>query len=232
MTYTRTIFIDHIPYEITLSDDARTLLAAKAAGRVIVGLNCQMPAPYIYEAVEGELPDDEYLERIIRRLKGLPWTISSSEELLIRELCMSDLPMMIKDKEDTPEDSIFQDPDTLSAYIRNQYGYYEYGMWAIIRRQDKTLIGIAGVTAGSEYEGADSFELGYHIYQPFRRRGYAAQACRMILSYLYEEYGSNTYVTARVKPDNPASVRVLQRLGFHQKNSDPADLWVLPPSSR
>jgi RimJ/RimL family protein N-acetyltransferase len=175
----------------------------------------------------SELPNDAYLERVVRRTIGLPWIIVESPRLLIREFTMDDLPSVMREDSDQPDDAVFYTPDLLQAYIREQYGYYECGMWAVIRKSDNRLIGKAGfvpepkAAIGSISEGepgssveasAQSYALGYHIFTPFRRQGYAKEACRLILHYLDEEFDGQAI--AYVMSDNIASIRLLEQLDF------------------
>ncbi|MCC8127419.1 MAG: GNAT family N-acetyltransferase [Clostridiales bacterium] len=266
MTYEKVILIDGAEYPVTISDDPKTLLAAETAGRVLIGLRQKdadqrwFPADYVIELPEvsegsaaigsvddtagendrGNWPDDIWLERVVRRRYGLPWVIARTERLIIREFTPADLPQVIHDPEDTQEDRIFQDAVSLEAYIHSQYGFFECGMWALIRQSDGQLIGMAGVVpetaeenpdektdekrggkehAEKEETGKPVYELGYHIYTPYRRQGYAKEACLRLLKLVKEEYGGQA--AAYVRPDNPASVSLLESLGFrlHQKCS-------------
>ena len=56
-------------------------------------------------------------------------------------------------------------------------------------------------------------ELGYHIFTPYRRQGYAKEACQAILTYAASSLTDRIY--ARVLDDNRASVNLLKSLGFH-----------------
>jgi RimJ/RimL family protein N-acetyltransferase len=231
MTFERQIIIEGNEYLVVMSDDKETLLAAQAAGRVIVGLLREdrmdadlSPAKYVYlmnsGSCERTLPDDDYLERVVRRTAGLPWIIAESPRLLIREFTMDDLSSVMREDSDLPDDAVFYTPELLQAYIREQYSYYECGMWAVIRKSDNRLIGKAGfvpeseAAAGSisEGEAVTSYALGYHIFTPFRRQGYAKEACRLILHDLDEEFDGQAI--AYVMSDNTASIRLLEQLGF------------------
>lgn len=230
MTVEREVWVDQNLYHVVLSDERVTLLAAKAAGRVIVGLlheagrdqygkilwkpgedlSC---ARYLTEA---EQVDPVFLERVVRREFGLPWTIAQSDRIVIREFTVSDISQMIREKEDTEADAVFYTPELLESYIRDQYGFYECGIWAVVRKADKRLVGKAGVIPGES-----SMELGYHIFAPYRRQGYGKEACGLILDYVREEYSLDgegvTTVEAKTKRENTASIRLLQSLGFEQK---------------
>jgi RimJ/RimL family protein N-acetyltransferase len=259
MTFEKQIIIEGNEYSVVMSDDKETLLAAKAAGRVIVGLLHEdrmdadlSPAKYVYlmnsvsaekssatdagtsgastgatASFLSEPPSDAYLERVVRRTAGLPWIIAESPRLLIREFTMDDLPSVIREDSDQPDDAVFYTPELLQSYIREQYGYYECGMWAVIRKSDNRLIGKAGfvpeseaaagsisemVSGSSAETSVQSYALGYHIFTPFRRQGYAKEACRLILHYLDEEFDGQAI--AYVLSDNIASIRLLEQLGF------------------
>lgn len=258
MTTEREIWVENNLYRVVLSDERATLLAAKAAGRVVVGLlhraggnqagnsiwapgedlSC---ARYLTEEIQ---PDTAFLERVVRREKGIPWMIAESERIVIREFVPGDASRVMREEDDAEADAVFYTPELLESYIRNQYGFYECGMWAVVRKTDGSLLGKAGLIPG-ENEGAPEktekapgenkdapgiagdttgetvLELGYHIFAPFRCQGYGKEACRLILSYAEREYRTDDAdvitVRARTKPENRASVRLLRSLGFEQK---------------
>ncbi len=260
MVFEERVRVDGREYTVVFSDERKTLLAAKAAGKAVVGLLTPgtagewLPAKYV---VAYPMPDKKeisqtqrlpgvsqktpvrgcmdyagerygrgyrgYAECIVRREIGLPWRIAKTERLVIREFTMEDLPHIIRDPGDTRDDAVFYTPQLLEAYIRDQYGFYECGMWALVRKEDDVLVGAAGVTLedqeetiGSSLRGGASlrpvYALGYHIFSPYRRQGYAREACRRILHFVEEVYGGQTI--ASVMPDNEASIRLLETLGF------------------
>lgn len=210
MKQERRIILDQTAYDVVISDQRETLLAARAAGRVPVGLLGTSredlgAARYLITDLDGA--DDTFLERVVRREKGMPWIIGESERLLVREFTMEDCGAVLPEPEDGEADRVFYTPDKLEAYIRGQYGFYEYGVWAVVRKCDGALVGKAGITALEEQP-----ELGYHIFWPFRRNGYAEEACRIILDYIREEYGGP--VCAVTLCSNTASRRLLEKLRF------------------
>lgn len=239
MTQNYTIWIENKAYPVVVSDKREALLAAKAAGRVFVGLYANEPSDNehgretLWEAEYLAAPDAiclEYLERIVRRHIGLPWIIAKTDRLLIREFTLEDILQMPEEpdvwytEEECIADRIFYDREKLKAYIKSQYRFYEYGIWAVVRKIDGVVVGKAGLTSPEESvqktsenkkmkeEGEQEYlELGYHIFRPYRRLGYAEEACRTILRYAKEELGCS--VCARVARENTASVRLLEKLG-------------------
>ncbi|MCI8659145.1 MAG: GNAT family N-acetyltransferase [Lachnospiraceae bacterium] len=214
MVQEQDVMVENTWYRVVISDEAETLLAAKAAGRVIVaclrkdGTEDLSIARYGVEDVE--LADKRYLERVIRREKNLPWIIWETKELLLREFTKEDSIYVLPEPEDKGPDQIFYDSEKLSAYIRSQYGFFEYGLWAVVRKEDGRLLGKAGLTDCSQ-EG--HMELAYHIFAPYRRRGYGEKACRMVLSYVKQEYDCPLY--ALIEAGNKISAGLLRKLGFH-----------------
>jgi RimJ/RimL family protein N-acetyltransferase len=60
-----------------------------------------------------------------------------------------------------------------------------------------------------------ALEVGYTIFEPFRRRGYATEAVKGILGWAHEEHGVRHFV-ASIGPDNEPSLALVRRLGFRQ----------------
>lgn len=236
----RTITVEGNAYSVMISDSQETLLAARAAGRVPVGLLGESSrdlsaARYLIETPEAA--DDRFLERVVRRELGLPWNIGSSDRLLIREFTLSDLEKVPQEPEDQEADRVFRDRDLLESYIRGQYGFYEYGVWAVVRKTDGRIIGKAGIVGCEEQPEGESgmpdrtemqMELGYHIFQPYRKRGYAEEACRIILDYIQKKY--NCPVCAVTLCSNTASRHLLEKLGF--RNADQRYNGSEPPHCR
>jgi len=81
---------------------------------------------------------------------------------------------------------------------------------AIERREDGALVGAIGL----ELErGHDRAELGYWVGVPYWGSGYATEAAAAVLRYAFEVERLNR-VFAYHFTDNPASGRVLQKLGM------------------
>ena len=119
-------------------------------------------------------------------------------------------------QEEREADQVFYDVEKLKAYIKGQYRFCEYGIWALVRKTDGRIIGKAGLSNAKEREtvranGSDEeLELGYHVFHPYRRQGYAEEACRAILDYAKNEL--DCPVCACVAGENTASVRLLRKL--------------------
>lgn len=239
MTRQHELLIDGNLYGITVSDEREALLTAKAVGRAFVAVGDEMFSGVGVEyAVESfEAVDEKYLERVLRRHLGLPWNIIESDRVLIRELTPEDYKFVSK------EENAFSDEEQYLAYLNSQYRFYEYGLWGIERREDGILVGTAGVwnyepkrtgnnrvkirepqnvwrwnKKNPEKETAEDFvlqlELGYRTFAPYRRNGYAEEACKLIFSYVGEWYGDEYEIFAVTKASNTASENLLKKLNF------------------
>lgn len=92
------------------------------------------------------------------------------------------------------------------------YGYYGYGMWAVVDHESGKLIGRAGLEH-REYDSEVELELGYLIDPQFQHQGIATEICQAILKFAGENLDFPR-INALTDPQNLASAALLQRLGF------------------
>lgn len=213
---------------VVISDETEALLAAKADGRAIIGLAGVdgNPAEFALERLEDA--DEEILERAARRHLGLPWTICVTKRLIIREIFADDYEAIWENQVGTGFGTI----EKLEAYTKNQYRFYGFGFWALIKQDSRELVGVAGLTIPRDWSGEgswfslklpppedqeepfeDALELGYHLFLPWRRMGYAREACLAILEYGRLQLGVSNY-TAWIRKGNLASEKFAESLGF------------------
>lgn len=60
--------------------------------------------------------------------------------------------------------------------------------------------------------------LGYYVLPEFQGNGYASEAAALLVGYAFDELNANA-VQAEVQGDNPASARVLEKLGFQHEGT-------------
>ena len=113
---------------------------------------------------------------------------------------------------------LMRDPDLAGWLLR-----------AMIRRRDSTMIGHIGFHSrpGPEYLrdlAPTGVEIGYTVFAPFRRNGYASEAVSGLLAWAIAEHGVTEFV-ASVSPQNDASLGLIRKLGFHKigRHVDPVD---------
>jgi RimJ/RimL family protein N-acetyltransferase len=227
MTLEREIIIEGIKYKITVSDDSKALCSAYAEGRAVIGLwdrskpgQSLSPAAYIVESIKDI--DTDFLEKVVRRRYGLPFQIAKTDRLIIREFISEDCHMVPHEPDGGKNGEIFYHQDSLNDYIRYQYGFYEYGIWALMDHRTGLLVGKAGIIP-MDLSGTKEFlpfikekdtpvELGYHIFSSYLEKGYAKEGCKAIISYASERIASRIY--ARILEGNLPSIGLIEALGF------------------
>lgn len=80
--------------------------------------------------------------------------------------------------------------------------------WAITL--EGQLTGVMGI-----YRKEDGWDVGYWLGQPFWGQGLGGEAIEALVDHVFSR-GSDTQITACVFTDNPASDRLLRRIGFQQ----------------
>lgn len=94
---------------------------------------------------------------------------------------------------------------------------------AIGLRQKRQMVGRISfhTQPGPEYLrdiSPDGVEFGYTVYSPFRRQGYAREACEALMKWAYEVEGVREFVVT-ISPENIASRRLAEGIGFEQVGS-------------
>ncbi len=85
--------------------------------------------------------------------------------------------------------------------------------YALTERSSGALIGAMGLAVDPAHERG---ELGYWVGKPFWSQGYATEAARVVLTYAFGTLGLHR-VHARRFARNPASGRVLEKIGMRQE---------------
>ncbi len=164
--------------------------------------------------------DDEIFENIYRRYKDIPWDISETKRTFIREFSMEDLddlfalyakPDMTKYME--PLFEYEEEKQYELNYIQYIYKLYGFGMWLIYDKISKDLIGRAGIEVRDTCLEENQAELGFCIASDRWGQGLGYEVCSEIVRLAREEYDLNSLI-ARCDPDNKASRRLLEKLGF------------------
>ncbi len=168
-----------------------------------------------------ENPDEVesvYLEGVYRRYRGLPLDILSTERLYLRETTEADVDVFYRIYADPSitqyMEGLYPDRQQEKAYVREYiekiYGFYDFGVWTVGKRDTGEVIGRAGF---AYREGFEDPEIGFVIGVPWQRQGYAYEICTAILRHGWERLGF-TRVRALVEPDNTASLHLCRKLGM------------------
>jgi [ribosomal protein S5]-alanine N-acetyltransferase len=132
---------------------------------------------------------------------------------------------------DRPTNESFQPPDWWPddhdrgflalrlRQMREEPGFQEWSVRAVVLPDaDRPMIGHAGFHGPpgvNAVKAADAVELGYTIFEPYRRRGYATEVARALMEWAEKKHGIRHFV-ASVGPWNEPSLAMMLRLGFEQ----------------
>lgn len=184
--------------------------------------------------------DHAFLEEVWKRHYHLPWIIAETPRLLIRETTAEDLSALLEiyaqEAENADVKPFSQEPEReLESYIRSRYRLHGYGLWTVIEKKSKRVIGRIGFEECSEKKGGNGEErcgsgvkpdecsgrdaavpeLQYMIRREERGKGYAFEAAQAALGYIRERYGFVRAVM-RTSKTNGASLHLARKLGFHR----------------
>jgi len=108
-----------------------------------------------------------------------------------------------------------------------------YGVWVLIERGSRTVVGDAGFVGPPGED--EAIEIGYSVVPDRRGRGYATEAVSALVAWALEQPGVRA-VVASCAADNTPSVRLLERLGFRRTGVEAEQLrWrieVVVPEPR
>lgn len=210
---------------LVISDDSKVCnwMCEKAVPVVAVlhGNNARNDFWKIAYAIENlENLNAEYFEHIYRRYRGIPLDILETERCILREITVEDVDRIAKIYE-SPTVKRFMEPlyspiekekEYTKNYIKNIYGFYEYGMWVIVEKNYGMIIGKAGLESYADND-EEVIELGYLITEEYQRKRYGYEVCKAILNYA-KEILCVDFVETNIEKENIASIKLCEKLGF------------------
>ena len=149
--------------------------------------------------------------------------VFETERLTLREMNQDDY-------RDLAE--ILQNPNVMYAYEhdftdmdvqiwldrqRKRYETYGFGLWAVILKNTKEMIGQAGLTL-QPYKDTEVLEIGYLLKEKFWHYGYAREAAAGCKKYAFEVLKQDK-VCSVIKVDNTSSIRVAESIGMRKEDT-------------
>jgi len=116
--------------------------------------------------------------------------------------------------EEWPDTELAEFLPFYASLLRDDPQLLGYGVWLLIEREGRTVVGSAGFQGQPSAEGA--IELGYGVHRDFRNRGYATEAARALLRWASEQPAVKR-VIAHCDEDNIASQRVVEKAGMSRE---------------
>lgn len=152
--------------------------------------------------------------------------IAVTERLLLRELTMDDAPFIFQ---------LLNDPDWVrfigdrgvrthedaQGYLTRgpiaMYARHGFGLWIVVRRDDGTPLGMAGLIKRDSLPDVD---IGFAFLPAYRGAGYARESAEAVMALAWSRYGL-TRVVAIASPENARSLRLLEKLGLRFEGTAP-----------
>lgn len=106
------------------------------------------------------------------------------------------------------------------AQLRHDPPLQPWLLRAIVLCEEQVMVGRIGFHAGPGAADLQDFapqgvELGYKVYPPFQRRGYATEACAILMSWATQMQPGIPFVVS-ISPDNVPSLRIARHFGFQK----------------
>lgn len=95
-------------------------------------------------------------------------------------------------------------------------GRYPWSLRAIVLRAERRMIGFVnfhGAPGINDVSAPDALELGWSVFPDRRRNGYATETALALMDWATQVHGIRRFISATT-PDNAASLRVHEKLGF------------------
>jgi RimJ/RimL family protein N-acetyltransferase len=142
--------------------------------------------------------------------------ILTTDRLLLRELEADDVDSLAEILSDPVAMRHYPAPFDLEQvagwieWARRSYRDNGFGLWAVIRRSDGRFLGDCGPML-QPVEGDLIPEIGYHVVRPEQGQGYATEAARACLDWIFANTGF-TVVCSLVSPANAPSRAVASKV--------------------
>ncbi len=118
-------------------------------------------------------------------------------------------------------DASFASEDDARQFLAGyeQYRLFNRGRWAVIRKEDGRFLGWCGLKF---HEDNGQTDVGFRLMKQFWSKGYSTEAAKACLAYGFQQLGLQC-ITAQVRKENIASIKVLRKLGLTQVREHPFD---------
>ena len=142
--------------------------------------------------------------------------VPETERLILREFEPNDVDRLLEVLGDRVAMRYYPAPfdrDRVTDWIEWAHQSYQdhgFGLWAVIRRSDGRFLGDCGPML-QPVEGREIPEVGYHIVPAEQGRGYATEAARACVAWVFANTSFDT-VCSLVSPDNAPSRAVAAKV--------------------
>ncbi|MDR2084477.1 MAG: GNAT family N-acetyltransferase [Bacteroidales bacterium] len=154
-----------------------------------------------------------------------------TERLIIRPIKLDDKTEVFEYRSDTEANKyqgwIPQTVEDVETFIKKtSFRINEQGTWfqyVILRKDDQKIIGDIGIHFFDAQN--KQVEIGCTLNGKFQHAGYAAEAMREVINYLFKVLEKHRII-ASIDHDNVSSIRLVERLGFRKEAHFVRSLFV------
>jgi ribosomal-protein-alanine N-acetyltransferase len=145
-------------------------------------------------------------------------SVLETQRLVLREFQFEDLDALaaiLCDRETMRYYPASFDRAAVADWIRRnrtRYANGGYGLWAMILKSTRELIGDCGLVRQS-VDAVDEIEIGYHVRRDLWNQGYASEAARACRDYGFANLKVDRLISL-IRPENLASRRVAEKNGM------------------
>ncbi len=109
-------------------------------------------------------------------------------------------------------DDSFESIETARQFLANysHYDQYDFGRWAVIRKDNDEFLGWCGLKYTPEL---NEYDIGFRFLQKYWNQGYATEAAEACIDLGFNHY-KLAKIVGRVRKENIASIRVLEKIGL------------------
>lgn len=150
--------------------------------------------------------------------------VFETERLSVREMTPEDAgfylemlndPDFVSNIADRGVSTVEQALENLRERVFASYEAHGFGMYLVSRKSDGEAIGMAGLVKRDFLKHVD---VGYAFLPRGRGAGFATEAAAGVIDFARRNFGFKR-LAAITAPDNIASVRVLEKLGFRKRGT-------------
>jgi ribosomal-protein-alanine N-acetyltransferase len=99
---------------------------------------------------------------------------------------------------------------------------HSYQAWAIAEKRGDRCIGMVNYHHREAHNRR--LEIGYILAPSHQRQGLMTEALQALIAYCFDELRTHR-IEAMISPDNRASIRLVERLGFQREGGPLRDYW-------
>ncbi len=209
---------------LVIEDSCHGVCAAKSADMTCVGFyNPHSGNQDLSKAdiiVEGFAEvDTQFLTQIYCHSHMDPFTIATTERIILRELALSDMKALYEIYQQSENRKFLYEIgdyqtelSKLEAYIKNVYHFYNFGYWGVFDAKTNQLIGRCGIQA-NEVDGQMEIELGYLLSEDSKGKGLAYESVQEVLKYAFYRLDISRIISV-IETSNIKSRNLALKLGM------------------